>query len=119
MPDKHRWLAHYSDETTLAEHDESGRAVGFAAVDQSRLVALEYIPVSGEGGATVRLPAGARPILFRRRHVHASVIEETSVVGHVIEVIGWQMTIDGTNVKSLLALYDDGSVLLTDDSDNL
>lgn len=120
MADRWLWKAHYSDGAEHSEKADDGTVRGFASVDQSRLVALEFVPADGEGpGVCVQLPEDARPILFRRRHVHANIVTEESWPGETITCLGFQKTIKGVNQKAILALYEDGSILLTDDSDGL
>lgn len=116
MADKHLWRAHYSDGTALNEYDEAGQSHGFAEVDQSRLVGLEF--VSSEGGARgifVKLESDARPILFRNKRIHFNAADGSQWQGETITVLGFQKTIRNKNVKAMMVLYEDGSVLLTED----
>ena len=120
MADGHHWRAQYDDGSHLDEHDADGRGVGFASVDQSRLVALELLPQSGGIPYRLQLGEGMRPIFFRRRAVTVNpsdgVPEDERVIDRKTStVIGWQRTVEGRNVKSLVVLLPDGSVLLTDD----
>ena len=120
MTDTHHWRAQYDDGSHLDEHDEDGRGVGFASVDQSCLTALELLPQDGGIPYRLQLSDDMRPIFFRRRAVTVNpsdgVPEDERVIGRKTStVIGWQRTVEGRNVKSLVVLLPDGSVLLTDD----
>lgn len=117
MSDLWHWRGYYRDGETIDEYDEAGRSRGFAAVDQSRLVAFQLIPQqSGLPTPHVVITDDCRPVFFRRRTHTASLTtgEETQPV-ETIHVIGWQRTVRGVNVQSLMALYSDGSVALVDD----
>ena len=111
------WRAHYSDDDWLTE--EPG--LGFASIDQSRLVALELIPLSsGLPHPFLAVTPDARPIFFRRRFVEKSLESgEEREYAPDITVLGWQMTVAGRNIQSLTAFYADGSVRVTTDQENL
>lgn len=118
MPDSHHWIAHYSDGSEHSEIDETGASRGFASVEMDRVVALEWMPESdSHAGSFVRVPSDARPILFRRRRIDVNAETGEQSKHDAIHVLGWQQTIDGRNVKVFVALYADGSVLVTDDND--
>lgn len=111
------WRAHYSDGSYYDEYSETGQSRGFASVDQSRCVALELRSQQvGVQDIVLRLPADARPIFFRRRHIigaiNAEGYHETTRITNT--VVGFQKTIRGRNVKALTVFMYDGSVLITD-----
>ena len=116
MADKHLWRAHYDDGTAFDEYDQAGQSHGFAEVDQSRLVGLEFLPAEDGGrGIFVKLEPGARPILFRNKRIHYAADTDQQWQGETITVLGFQKTIRYKNVKAMMVLYEDGSVLLTED----
>ena len=123
------WVVLYNDGTELTE-DQAG---GFGAVDISR---VETLVVQDRKDITVNyavpIREGMRPIFFRRKR--QIVINDPTQVP--IEffgtdgefnssylfatVLGWQKTLNGRNVKSLIWLMHDGSVAITDrDIDDL
>lgn len=116
--DPYTWRAYYDDGTTLDEEPEDGsRRNAFADIDQSRLVALEIIPVrEGFHGFVQRIDRarGQRLILFRRRAIRLSM--ETGEQEHEPSVmcVGWQRTVGGENVSSYTWFFPDGSSLNTD-----
>ena len=109
MPDSHRWVAVYNDNSIL---EEDGHC--FADVDQSRLVSFRLLP-NNEGGREFTLKVGAdmRPIFFRRRQITIGLSEQSYQTAHVL---GFQKTVRGVNVQCLCFVLPDGSVLLSDDS---
>jgi len=118
MTDDWAWRAIYVDETHLDEVDAAGTEHGFAEVDQGRLVAFALLPRrAGLPTPVVRLdPAsGQRPIFFRTRLVDVNPQTGAESNQRTITVLGWQRTVEGRNVQSLTALYDDGSAVLVDD----
>lgn len=107
--------AHYLDGDYLDETDE----IGFSAIDLDRLVSLELIPNEPLfASACVQLTDEKRPIFFRRRKVLIDYETEAEVGRETITVLGYQETLSSGNKKSLMVFFDDGSLMLTDDSES-
>lgn len=119
MPgDVYLWRGYHRDGTITDERDETGRLRGFAEVRVTDLFALALVPqVAGLPEPHVVIAADARPICFRRRSVVVDPETGEQQRGAVIHVIGYQQTVNGRSVKSLLACFEDGSVMLTSDSE--
>lgn len=108
------WVAHYDDETTLAEYDQTGEH-GFADVDQSKLVAFRLIPHrEGLPSPVLKVTADIRPIFFRRRTITIDPVSGREVGRSCVHCLGWQTTAHGKNVASYTFFFEDGSVLITD-----
>jgi hypothetical protein len=114
--DAYLWRALYDNEgnEVLDEHEIDGTPHTFAEVDQARLLAFVLIP-NREGLAShaVHLQPEQRLIFFRRARV-----DNTGPCAGLVRkahVIGWQQTIGGRNVKSMIAVFDNGACLLTSD----
>lgn len=118
MPSRYTWTATYDDGTTLEEIHPSGdaaRDAGFLDVDHTRLAGLTLAAVDGsETPVMVHLPTTGNPrgIFFRRNA--RGVFGDPSGSGLNMTCIGYQQTINGTNVRTMLWLTDDGRILLTD-----
>ena len=63
---------------------------------------------------TVKIEEGMRPIFFRRITQSVNFFKNTQEVITRIPVFGWQKTVEGRNVKSLIWLLPDGGILVTD-----
>lgn len=114
MSDAWVWRAEYTDGTALDEFDEGGDH-GFREIDQSRLRRFLLIPTQDHLATHALMPTGdARPIFFRRRSTeinHSGDVESSRTV----HCIGMQQTVGGRNVKAGVFLFDDGSLILTND----
>jgi hypothetical protein len=120
LSDHWHWLARYSDDSEWHEYAPDGTSRGWRSIDQRRLVAFELIPqypeLPGFSLLIHELPAGARPIFFRRRRItQGDAALGTTPRLVTIHVIGWQRTVDGRNEKLLTAIYEDGNYGITDD----
>lgn len=113
------WLVLYSDDTELTEE----QAGGFAAVDIPRVKTLVvYDRNTPALHYAVPIREGMRPIFFRRKR-QVIPMGGSSPANEPVTfatVLGWQKTLNGRNVKSLIWLMHDGSVAITDrDIDDL
>lgn len=109
MQDVFTWTAVYNDGTELTEFDENGEARGFALIDQSRLRA--FVLSCGDFRCVLAVTQYSRPIFFRRRIF--DIRTETHEGSRT--VIGWQTTVNDTNIKSFVVFMEDGTLLVTDD----
>ena len=115
MTDIYMWRGHYADGTIIDEYDESGNARGFASVDVLRLVAFELVAIQpGLQSLHIVVTQECRPIFFRRRAITLDMDTGTQVHS-AITVLGFQKTLEGRNFKSFMAVFPDGSIMLTDD----
>lgn len=111
------WTAVYAD-GALSEVDQDGTEHGWAEIDQSRLRSFCLLPSRpGLPSPVLRLDdPDSRPVYFRRRVV-ADVLAGSGGVTQTVTVLGWQRTVAGRCVKSFVAFYSDGSVLVSDRDD--
>lgn len=120
MTDAWTWIACYDDGSSLMEIEPDGTEHGFAEVDLARLSAFVLNPMrDGLPAPIVKIDraSGQRPIFFRRRTIALDPALGTEEKRSTITVLGWQKTVEGKNVKSFVALYEDGSVLISDRDD--
>lgn len=112
------WRAIYPDGSFLDEYDEQGGHHGFAEVDLEHISIFVLLPTR-EGLPThhvlIDAASGQRPIFFRRRTLSVNPLTEAVEGSQTIHVLGWQRTIQGQNIASYSFIYEDGSVLLSDD----
>jgi hypothetical protein len=118
--DPWHWQIWHRDDYVVDEYcEETGLHRNFAlelATAPVRMVAL--IPqVPGLQPIYLPISEGMRPIVFRTRSVVA-VLDPNAPIPEPDPrqtFIGWQKTVQGENVQSLICLYDDGSQVVTDD----
>lgn len=119
LDDPWHWLVIHRDDWQVPEYDEeSGQHHDFAvAITEAPVQAIVLIPQRpGLQPVVLLVPADARPIVFRSRQAVAVMHPDNYTPPHIrITGIGWQKTIAGHNEQTLIALYDDGSLVLTDD----
>lgn len=110
------WRAIYDDhgEDTLDEHDAEGTPHTFAEIDQARLRAFVLMPQRPElQPVALHLESGQRLIFFRRTNIDFNGPQ--AGIPRKAHVIGWQQTVKGTSVKSMLAVFDNGAALMVSD----
>ncbi len=121
MEDSWFWAAHYKDGTHLCEIDSKGRHA-FAEVDQSKL--SEFVLIPHKEGLSVhklKISPTMRPIFFRRRTitVDPNTMEEKG--RECVHCLGWQTTIgrgkSKRNISTYNFIFDDGTVLTSDNHD--
>lgn len=78
--------------------------------EQVKLIGLFY---GNEHRATVELlDPTQRLILVRRTQQDYDEVSLKLVARRIVFLVGWQSTVEGRNVKTILHLYEDGSVTL-------
>lgn len=118
MEDKDRWHVLYHDDITHVDEDDikpDDSGIGWADVDHAQ-VALIQLREGDQVVASVLIPSGASPVLFRRRQIAIMVnpentdtpLEETGRA--TVTVIGWSMP-DGC--AAWLWRAPDGTVALS------
>lgn len=133
--DGYEWIIIYRDGTHLREHGGGdapclnpephgpGIAHGGKCVRLDTSVQGFYLQplVEGLPFVALEIPEGARPIIFRRRYVF-DVLHSTTGQANLAQsltVVGWQRTVHGENVKYMLAVAPDGSVMAAEDESSL
>jgi hypothetical protein len=108
------WSAVYRDGSVLPERDPDGTEHGWAEIDQDRLDLFALMPQRpGLPSPVLKLSPAVRPIFFRRRVVTLDPDggpEQT----RTITVLGFATTVEQRAVKAFVAVYPDGSVLISD-----
>lgn len=106
------WVAYYHDGGMLSQFDAETRTFHrFAEIDLERLAVFEVRrPVEGPSAFSIRISPGMRPIFFKR---HQRLYVGTPHERHdVLFCFGYQETVGGRNVKTLLTLRPDGTVTI-------
>jgi hypothetical protein len=98
-----QWEARYNDETTLPQYNDDGSENRYADIDRARLASFALL-ADNLTVIEVHLDPGAR-LIFRRRVAQAPGGETTCV-----HLVGWQRTIAGQNVQSILYVMPDGDI---------
>ena len=95
---------------------------GWAGVDTNRVKALVvYNKANPAQQYVVRCEEGMRPIFYETTQIvvkqlvndEGELIQEPQAPQRVT-CFGWQKTVNGTNVKSLVRIMHDGSVVISD-----
>lgn len=114
------WVALYRDGEMLTEcpcGDPARRHAAFADIDLTRVVSMALIPQQpGLPQVVMQLTdPSMRIVFFRRRYVELNVSSGSQRPNPTIHCLGWQKNLpDGTNVQSYTFVFEDGSVLVTD-----
>ena len=104
------WRAIYNDKSELIQFDSSGKEHLFSDIDQQNLLEFSWIPtVEGLKSYSIKIKPDQRLIAFRRNRISAITGQITTIYA-----LGWQSTINGNNIKSILWIGEDVSVI-TDD----
>lgn len=109
----YHWLARYTDGGQLPQFEGDQEHL-FSEVDQRRLASMTLVPCKeGLHPHTVALGDGRRLILVRRNLIHVTGGVESG--RETIYLLGWQQTVNGSNIKSILYVYEDGRTVLDGD----
>ena len=128
------WKAFYHDGTELAQFDDEGNEHLFKEIDQSKLKGFGWFPFTyqqeaflkskGHNVRALPLPSyvlwlkpGQRLIAFRRHFLSLSIqtpVGVSSLTNHkILYVLGWQETIGGRNMQTLMYIDEEGNVELS------
>ncbi len=124
------WRAIYSDAYLDEQSDTASDCAGgdavhtnddrtehvFACIDQEHLLALVLIPqVPGLSTYVLKLTDGTRPIFFRRHQMTVNPLTGEEIDHTTVTCFGWQRSVSGETVAAYTFLFDDGSVVVSDD----
>lgn len=117
MSDVYNWIAYYNDGTILQEIDPEGDH-GFADIDHSKLVQFLLVPQK-EGFypvvVSINVAEGQRLIFFRRTKIDFNITNGTESHRDRITCVGYQQTVQGTNVSVYNFIMPDGTSMLSND----
>ncbi len=115
------WRAWYRDGSVLNEYDAAGKH-GFKEINLQEVVAFELVPqYNGYAAIHVRIDKpGMEPVFFRRRTIPISIDGQQlpgmpQMAQTTIHILGWKRSINGQEIGSYTFLYEDGSILVSDD----
>jgi hypothetical protein len=118
-----RWLAIYTDGSTLAQFEiKDGAAIfhRFAEIDTARLVILR-MENDNYNSVDILVPAGAKPVHFYK--VNKMTHTQTSNTGEQFswkEDVKWYVAgYELNGVKQVAAITDSNRVIMTNDPDGL
>lgn len=104
------WKVIYDNGETLQEI-EDGKTHSFKEVDLDKLVRLGWVSDNPNlPSYFVNLESFQRPILYRRRGIHA--LKKNAKPFTIGYLLGWQSTINGRNYKSIMFIRPDGEITL-------
>jgi hypothetical protein len=105
-PDTLRWEARYNDGTVLSQNRADGGENRYADIDRSRLDSFALVRADGTAVLQLHLDTGQR-LIFRRR-----VEQQASGTERIVYLVGWQQTVNGTNIQSIAYVTGDGETHL-------
>jgi hypothetical protein len=105
-PDTLRWEAHYSDGTVLVQNRADGSENRYADIDRGRLDSFALVRPDGTTVLQLHLDASQR-LIFRRR-----VEQQAGGAERIVYLVGWQQTVNGTNIQSIAYVTGDGETHL-------
>jgi len=128
ITDTAKWRAIYNEDPDnpefLSEIDKNGKEHPFKEIDKDRLVAFQIVNAQNVAVCQVRLGEGKR-LIFARRNLMTTgrrIIQQgeakvpVPVKAHQkIIILGWQKTVNGTNVKAIFYLLPDGRIEMDDE----
>ena len=128
------WKAFYKDGSVLPQFERDGTEHLFKEIDHNRLAGFGWFPFDVElaeklqekGILTAVLPLpsfqvwlkdGQRLIAFRRHFLSLSLDKPAGVANllshKVLYVLGWQETVNGRNMQTLMYIDEEGNVELS------
>lgn len=104
------WVAKYLDSTELKQIDNAGKEHLFSEIDQSRLKEFSWIPTQLNFKTySIKLNPDQRVIAFKRNFLSVMTGLQTTIYA-----LGFQQTINGQNVKSIIWIGKEFSVIVDD-----
>jgi len=127
------WIAFYKDKTVLPQFDfETGKENLFSDIVQAKLESIGWFPFTQELADQIaktglivyarqlpifktKITNGQRLILFRRNTVSVSLKTGEMKGRKTFYLLGWQQTVNGSNIKAILKIDENGNALLGDE----
>lgn len=98
------WQAVYSDATFLNQYNENGSENKYTDIDRVKLTEFRlFNSDTGDLRFSVMLEDGQR-LVYRKRVFMKSDDQQI-----LVYLVGWQMTVNGTNVQSIAYIPENGS----------
>ena len=101
-----RWEARYNDGSTLPQYHADGSENRYADIERERLESFALLREDGTVLFRLHLDPGQR-LIFRRR-----VERQVGGTDRVVYLVGWQQTVNGSNVQSMGYVTGDGEIHL-------
>jgi hypothetical protein len=100
------WVANYNDGGHISNSEIFGAKSKYTDIDRSKLKSFELY-LDGKLIITLHLEPGQR-LIYRRRATKNIMGNENTAV----HLVGWQKTINGSNVQSIAYIFEDGHIEL-------
>ena len=105
---EYSWIAQYNDGEFLPQYEWSKGSIikenKYGDIDRKRLIAFELV-AKDRDNFCIWLEPGQRLIYRRRSQLNVSMNQ--TVVFHLV---GWQHTINGQNIQSMLLIHPSGDI---------
>lgn len=104
--DKFKWIAHYNDGSQLKQIESDGSKNAYGDIDRSRLESFELVHRDSNEHVFAMPFEDNQKLIWRRRTDASS--------GMVVHVVGKKETVDGKRYDGIAAVFQDGSVEVSD-----
>jgi hypothetical protein len=104
------WKAHYKDGTSLICSELPG-GKDYYKIDRTKLIGFELFDKE-TNKSVFRMPIEDGKRLIYRKRVHQNF--HTNQIVKIVYLVGWQKTVNGKNVQSIVHIFEDGSMDLRD-----
>jgi len=111
MKEAFTWIAIYDSSLILREID----GFSYGDIDREKLVEFWLIDQRGQEKIKIDLKPGQK-LIFRRRRFQRAV---ESTPFQTFYLVGWHENISGRNVQSIMYLYPNGAIELSDSKSDL
>ncbi len=99
-----KWIARYNDGEILEQYKPDGNENRYADIDRSKLVSFVLLDDEDNHVFELHLDPGQR-LIYRRR-----VRQACGEPPFVVYMVGWQMTVAGKNVQSIVYISEDKEI---------
>jgi hypothetical protein len=109
-----QWLASYSDGSQLMQW-EGGKENKYVNIDRNKLSSFAILGDSGELILSVQFERPTQKLICRRRQA----ISVTGIPLSTVWLVGWHENINGTSVKAICYIYEDGHIEMAGAKDDV
>jgi hypothetical protein len=109
-----KWCANYSDGTRLMQY-EGDKENPYIAIERDKLESFDMLDDSDKLVLSISIERPTQKLICRRR----AVITLTGIPVSTVWLVGWHENINGTSVKSICYIYEDGHIELAGAKDNV
>lgn len=99
-----KWLVRYNDKTELHQIGQDGVENSYSDIDRAKLESFALYSNDGRHVFELHLDPGQR-LIYRKR-----IEQRTGESPFVVYMVGWQKTVNGTNVQSIAYITESEQV---------